>query len=213
MLVGIDHTYRGDLRVTLISPRGIQVVLHDRAGGGQDNLRETYDVTTTPGLANLLGRSVGGDWTLRVQDLAPIDQGRLSHWALEIGTTETSILEVTEAPGTRIPQFDPIGIESEIQLAGEGTIGDVSVELDITHTFIRDLIVTLVAPNQSEVVLHNRSGGSSDNIIRSYAPSDTPELATLLGSPFAGTWRLRIGDHEDQDSGKLNSWTLRVGRA
>ena len=74
--VDITHTYRGDLRVTVYAPSGLAVVLHDRQGGRADDLKSTFDVTTTPELSNLSDQSLAGEWMLHVQDLASADRGR-----------------------------------------------------------------------------------------------------------------------------------------
>jgi subtilisin-like proprotein convertase family protein len=60
------------------------------------------------------------------------------------------------------------------------------------------------------VALHDRVGGSLDNIIRTYTPSTTPALNTLRGQPIQGAWRLRVADLESADVGKLNRWALRL---
>jgi subtilisin-like proprotein convertase family protein len=42
-------------------------------------------------------------------------------------------------------------------------IGDVNVNLRLTHSFTADLIITLVAPDNTRILLTNRNGGSGDN--------------------------------------------------
>ena len=69
------------------------------------------------------------------------------------------------------------------------------------HTYIGDLVVSLVAPDGSTYVLHNRSGGSADNINTTYT-------VNLSGEARNGTWTLRVTDNAAQDTGYLNSWTL-----
>ena len=75
--VHIVHTYIGDLVVTLIAPDGVSYVLHNRAGGGTDNINQTYTV-------NLAGNPPNGTWTLRVQDAATIDTGYIDSWTLSL---------------------------------------------------------------------------------------------------------------------------------
>ena len=75
--VHIVHTYIGDLVVSLIAPDGTAFVLHNRAGGGTDNINQTYAL-------NLAGESANGTWTLRVQDAATIDTGYLDTWTLSL---------------------------------------------------------------------------------------------------------------------------------
>ncbi len=74
--VKIVHTYIGDLKVDLIAPNGTVYVLHNRAGGGTDNIDRTFTVNASAVLAN-------GTWRLRVNDNAPGDTGRIDAWSLQ----------------------------------------------------------------------------------------------------------------------------------
>ena len=58
-----------------------------------------------------------------------------------------------------------------------------------------------------------RTGGSGDNIARTYTAANTPALAALAGKPFAGTWTLLVSDLDAVDVGKLNRWSLTIRRA
>ena len=69
------------------------------------------------------------------------------------------------------------------------------------HTYIGDLVVTLVAPDGSTYVLHNRTGSGTDNINQTY----TVNLSTEVRN---GTWKLRVQDAAAQDTGKIDTWTL-----
>jgi subtilisin-like proprotein convertase family protein len=90
--VDIPHTYRGDLVVTLTSPSGKSVKLHDRAGGSLDDLKAKFD------LSAFAGESTKGDWKLTVEDTAKADVGTLKAWDLEITGT---------AKGEEPPPTDP----------------------------------------------------------------------------------------------------------
>lgn len=86
--VDIEHTYIGDLVVTLKPPAemgAIAVVLHNRTGRGADNIQTTYDDANAPGLASFKGKSPRGSWTLEVADKAGGDTGKIRSFALEIG--------------------------------------------------------------------------------------------------------------------------------
>jgi subtilisin family serine protease len=85
--VDIEHTWIGDLRVTLRPPAALgiaAIALHTREGGSADNLRRTYDVVSTPALQNVVGKVVNGDWTLTVADEATQDEGTLNAFSLEL---------------------------------------------------------------------------------------------------------------------------------
>jgi subtilisin-like proprotein convertase family protein len=208
--VNISHTYIGDLRVVLAAPGQAEVVLHDRTGASTHDLVKTYDVQTTPNLSQLKGKSITGDWKLTVSDLAGIDTGKLLSWNLEIQLVSTRQVELESIPSLAVPDNDPAGITDTIQMVESGDIQGINVWLDITHTWIGDLRVILIAPSGDEISLHDRSGGSQDNLIRTYADETLPALTALVGKPVQGTWTLRVMDLAGRDVGKLNRWGLRL---
>lgn len=214
--VSIKHPYRSDLRVALVAPSGVTAVLHDRIGGSADDLEKTFDATNAPTLNALANQPVAGAWKLLVQDLAPADSGTLKSWSIEVqpkaGGGAQGPIELSETPGTKIPDNDPNGIVRSLPCAESGKVSEVRVELDIAHTYIRDLVVTVESPSGKRVDLHQRGGGSADNIIRTFDESDTPGLAALRDESVKGSWKLRVSDHEAADVGKLNRWTLKLFR-
>ncbi|MEU7476088.1 S8 family serine peptidase [Lentzea sp. NPDC042327] len=86
--------------------------------------------------------------------------------------------------------------------AGNASAGS-TIKVAITHTYKGDLVVDLVAPDGTVVNLHNRSGGSADNINETYTKD-------LSGEAANGTWTLRVRDAAFLDTGTLTSWTLDV---
>jgi subtilisin-like proprotein convertase family protein len=76
-----------------------------------------------------------------------------------------------------------------------------TVEVHIVHTYIGDLVVDLVAPDGSVYNLHNRAGGSADNINQTYT-------VNLAAEATNGTWNLRVRDAASADVGYIDSWTL-----
>ncbi|WP_438310098.1 S8 family peptidase [Streptomyces sp. HUAS TT3] len=73
--VKIVHTYIGDLKVDLVAPDGSVYTLHNRSGGGTDNINQVYTVNASSEVAN-------GTWKLRVNDNAGGDTGRIDAWNL-----------------------------------------------------------------------------------------------------------------------------------
>ncbi|MGW0469444.1 S8 family peptidase [Streptomyces sp. NPDC003027] len=75
--VGVDikHTYIGDLKVDLVAPDGTVYTVHNRSGGGTDNIVQTFTVNASAEVAN-------GVWKLRVNDNANQDTGRIDAWNL-----------------------------------------------------------------------------------------------------------------------------------
>ena len=206
--VDIAHTYIGDLRVTLAAPDGTTVTLHDRSGASADDLVRRFDVHDTPALAALTGRSLQGDWTLTVRDLAQWDTGRLRRWSLDLVGVQATRVEQAATPAVAIPDNNAAGVRSSIDVAIDGQARAVVVSLDVTHTWIGDLRVVLRAPSGREAVLHDRSGGGADNLIREYSSDEHMALRALLGESVQGAWTLAVSDHAGRDVGKLNRWGL-----
>jgi subtilisin-like proprotein convertase family protein len=207
--VDIKHTWIGDLRVLLRAPDGTTVVLHDRSGGSQDNVKETYDFAKVPTLGSLRDRSLTGNWTLQVQDLAAQDVGTLNNWKLEI-TISSALLVVEDIASIRIPDNSPTGVQRILNLSAGKIIKDISVSIDITHTWIGDLRVTLTPPGSAPIPLHNQTGGSADNLIRTYRAQEVVGLQALRGRDTGGAWQLHVADLVSQDEGKLNRWGIEV---
>jgi M6 family metalloprotease-like protein len=206
----IAHTYVGDLRVTLLTPWGDAIRLHDRQGSDADDIKRTLDETALQTLAALRGRGTRGNWRLQVEDLAPADAGRLERWALAFTTSGAGSAEVVleEAPGTHVPDASPAGVARSLATAATGTVGSVEATVDITHTYIGDLRLTLRAPSGDQVVLHDQAGGSTANLRETYTAATTPGLGALAGTPIAGNWQLGVADLAVSDIGKLNRWKV-----
>lgn len=205
--VRITHTYRGDLVVRLRAPDGRVAMLHERSGGGADDLIGTW-TTADDSVAALVDSPITGDWTLEVVDLALRDVGTLDAWSID-ATVEAARTAVGQevVTGLLIPDDDPNGVTSELTLSGTTPITAAEVSVDITHTYVGDLVVALRTPSGSRVVLHDRAGGGSDNLIRTWTTHDAP-LGELIGRSVDGTWRLEVSDHAGRDIGKLNRWSL-----
>jgi extracellular elastinolytic metalloproteinase len=207
--VDITHTYVGDLVVRLISPTGTVVGLHDRAGGGADDLKKTWRSAQLSDLGALAGDPTGGTWTLSVADRARRDVGTLNAWSLDVGVSQARpTLEGEAVPGLVVPDNKPQGVTTQLVLAGTGTVSRLTLELDITHTYVSDLTVALAGPDGTKATVHDRKGGSSDNLIGTFDSEAGGALAPFVGKAAGGTWVLTVADHAGQDVGKLNRWRL-----
>jgi vibriolysin len=98
---------------------------------------------------------------------------------------------------------DNATVSSPITVSGRTGNGSATtpVAVNIVHTYKGDLIVDLVAPDGSVYNLHNRSGGSADNINQTYTVNLSSEVLN-------GTWNLRVRDAAGGDVGYINSWSV-----
>ena len=109
-----------------------------------------------------------------------------------------------------------------------GSLSDqnISVTLDITHTYDSDLTATLTSPSSTTIILFDGVGDAghdftgttfsdtaSTAIESGTAPfSDTylphQPFSTFFGEDGDGTWTLTITDNATGDTGTLNSWSI-----
>jgi subtilisin-like proprotein convertase family protein len=120
-------------------------------------------------------------------------------------------------------------VESVLNVAGTGSVTNLTVRINITHTWDADLDIFLVSPQGTLVELCTDNGGSGDNFINTvfddtaatsitagappFTGSFRPEqpLSTLNGQNGNGVWKLRITDDEGALTGTLNSWSISLG--
>ena len=100
-----------------------------------------------------------------------------------------------------IPDNNTTGVQSPITVTGSGNAGTVSVQVAIVHPYIGDLIVDLLHPDGTVYNLHNRTGGSADNINQTYT-------VNVGAKARAGTWNLRVRDRASSDVGRIDSWKI-----
>ena len=197
--VDITHSYKGDLRVTLVAPNGEQVTLHNRQGGSADNLQETFVVT------DFNGFDAAGTWRLLVSDHAGQDVGELNQWSLEIITNgESNVVTVENDDDVAIPDDDPAGASSHIVVSDDATVAGVKVRMSIEHTYKGDLTITLHREGGGFVMLQEADASSGDFGTKSFVVSD------FDGQDASGTWRLHIVDSAAQDVGTLTHWQMEI---
>jgi hypothetical protein len=106
-------------------------------------------------------------------------------------------------PRAAIPDRDPAGVESTITVPAGAPVASVSVTVNITHTYIGDLTVTLTHEGRT-VTLHAEEGGSDDDIRKTYV------VDGFAGAARAGAWTLKVVDGAAADVGTLESWVLEL---
>lgn len=203
--VDIEHSYRGDLSVHLVRMEdGRSALLTDRAGGSEDGIQETFTV------ADFNGTDAAGTWQLVVRDHAAQDTGTLRSWSLDITRCESDCggsamtRTFTDEAGVAIPDDDTAGVSRTQAIEPGGEITEMSVTVDITHTFPADLTVRFAREGGREFVLVTEDYGSTGGIHRTFT------VPGFVGEDAAGTWRLTVVDGATRDVGTLDSWSIQV---
>jgi cysteine-rich repeat protein len=114
--------------------------------------------------------------------------------------------------GLDIP--DSGSVAMSVEVGAECAIWSISVDVDIRHPFVADLVVQLRSPSGTVVGLHNRTGGAGDDILGNYpldlAVDGPGALSDFSGEPAAGFWALEVFDQVAADLGFIDSWALNV---
>jgi subtilisin family serine protease len=116
----------------------------------------------------------------------------------------------TTPPGPRFENTGDYAVNDNATVESPVTVSGVSgnapatlaVEVHIVHTYIGDLQVQLIAPDGTAYTLKGYgTGGSADNIDTTYSVNASSEVAN-------GTWKLRVSDNANYDTGRIDAWAL-----
>ena len=140
-------------------------------------------------------------------------------------TAEISTFTSTDVPLTIVDNAAST-ITSTIVINEPGlTIEDLNLNLDISHTYVGDLDVTLISPAGTSILLYNNHCGDNDDIIftvddeaslLSCPPNDGNNHSVLTSlsdfddEEISGTWTLQVYDYYAADGGTLNAWSLDI---
>ncbi|MEO1574580.1 MAG: proprotein convertase P-domain-containing protein, partial [Pseudomonadota bacterium] len=205
----------------------------------------TIEIATDAGFTNIIetGTTDGTSYTATTV-LAPLTEyfwrvtGDNTCGVGDVSTTfsfETAnIICITS--GDAIPDNTASGLDSTGNIAASGSLNDLDVSLNVTHTYVGDLIATLTHEDTgTSAVFYDRPGvpastfGCSGNDIDAtfddeatvpvedecqnapaiggtFIPSNP--LSVFDGEDLSGTWTLNISDNAGIDTGALNEWCL-----
>jgi subtilisin-like proprotein convertase family protein len=102
-----------------------------------------------------------------------------------------------------IPDNDQIGISQQIEISEDIPIGSLKVRVDIGHTNVGDLKLTLTKDDTS-VVLQDCVLSSDSGLQEVYSVKE------FDGQSAKGIWKLTIADLSPNDFGKLQNFSLYV---
>lgn len=139
--------------------------------------------------------------------------------------TNSTALVVPDGVGNNQPGAV---VSNLISVTDDVVITDVNVIVDVTHTYIEDLVIGLNNPDGDQVFLWGRycdgedaftitfdddgpvlpSTGCTNPMTGTYAPYGN--LSDFNGSSSLGSWELLAVDYYVGDTGQINSWTLQI---
>ena len=208
----------------------------------------TY-VTSTANIGNLAdGSSANATFVVSVAETAscvtpftlPIsvtsNEGTTAAGSVASQIGQSGTVTPNETLPLPITDNNPAGVTSTITVAEDITLTDLEVGVEIDHTWVGDVFISLTSPGGTTVTLLDRPGvpgstfGCSDNdmdVVFSDAASVNPEttcnattpwltgpvlpaspLSAFDGESTVGTWTLTVSDNAGGDTGQIVNWSL-----
>lgn len=250
----VTHSFQKDTGVTEITApnsgsylgsQNIVVKVSNFGTTAVSNLPVSYQVGTgTPVVENIVATIAPGA-TLNYTFTTPYNFAQVQSYTIVAktnlagdgiptndSTTKTIVNSacVTLANNTQYPIGPASGTvtQSVINNPQSFTISDVNVKVNLTHTYVADLDMKLIAPDGTEVILVQDAGGSGDNYTNTvfddaaavaisagtapftgtYKPQQP--LSVLNGRQALGNWTLHITDDANGDGGNLLNWSVEL---
>ena len=137
--------------------------------------------------------------------------------------------EAADTPVTIPTVANTTPFYSEIIMNSTDNVSDVNVTIDLSHTWVNDMTISLISPSLTEIQLVARpcTNNSLLNITATFDDSGSTlvcatnpaisgtvrplqALSGLNGQPINGSWFLKVVDPYNEDGGAINSWSLNV---
>ncbi|RYD96283.1 MAG: T9SS type A sorting domain-containing protein [Sphingobacteriales bacterium] len=126
-----------------------------------------------------------------------------------------------------ISAFDPSTVSSTLTVSEAQNIEKITVALDISHTWVSDMTVTLTSPQGTQVILFADKCWESTDVNAVFDDNGSPlscgnnpalsgliipqqALSAFNGQSPQGAWTLTIADNFGADGGALNYWSLNI---
>jgi len=107
------------------------------------------------------------------------------------------------APNAAIPDNNPTGINVDVSVSGVASASQLTVSVNITHTYRGDLVLNLLKDGAQVKTLVQNVGGSAHDLVDSYVLT-----AAEIGTNLNGTWTVNVADTAAGDTGTVNTISL-----
>jgi len=211
------------------SPEATSYIIEISTDPGFNNIVFSEAVSGNSFVGNNLPSSTTVFW--RVKPVNGPCEGDFSS-VFSFNTIFCGVYESTNVPIT-IPTTVAT-VQSTLTVPADENISieNISVSINISHTWINDLIVTLISPSGTQVRLLNRpcpNSGQYRNAVATFSSTGValscnlqPQnavsgnvlpvdpITNFVGQDSQGLWILRVQDMVNQDGGAINSWSINL---
>jgi subtilisin family serine protease/subtilisin-like proprotein convertase family protein len=211
----------GSVSVNLITPvAGSNGREFDLSFAPQSTLG-AYSLTVGPHILDLSGNAMDQDRD-GTNGESSADQSSADQFTTSFTVSDLLVF----GSNTPVPIRDLSTARSTITVNQDFLVSDVNVQLDVSHTWDSDLLITLTGPDGASVILSNHRGNDANHFSGTVFDDEAATPIALGQAPFSGsyrpdgiltsfdgqlsrgTWTLSIYDREIFDQGTLNNWSL-----
>jgi hypothetical protein len=114
-----------------------------------------------------------------------------------------TVSEFTRTPELTIPDNDTRGIADSLTVPNDLIVGGLTVDVDISHSFVKDLKLALTH-NDITVILQKYNGTGQNGLTKTF------EVKDFDGANARGEWTLKAVDNASADVGTLRSWKVAI---
>ncbi|WP_339611023.1 M36 family metallopeptidase, partial [uncultured Planktosalinus sp.] len=142
----------------------------------------------------------------------------------------------SQTPALAIPDNNPTGVSSTLSITENFSITDLNVDVNVSHNWVGDIIVTIESPAGTTATIIDRPGytgsgfGCDENDIIATLDDDATDsveneceaavptingtfipnnpLSVFNGENVTGDWIITVSDNASADTGTLNEWAL-----
>lgn len=118
---------------------------------------------------------------------------------------QTITVVKNENPALAIPDDDTTGALSTLVVNQAGSILNLEIDTEIAHSWRGDIEIKLTSPQGTTATIFTANANDQDDDVR-----ETFTTAAFNGQEVRGTWQLQVVDRAGQDTGVVESWTLRA---
>ncbi len=178
------------------------------AVGQSMRLATPFEVTLAPNCPvktavpfTIAGIYQGEVTSLNIQAAATFLSGRLLN----------SEYQFSPSTPVTIPDYDTAGVVIPFEINSDiNKVNKITLKIDITHTYIGDIIIYLINPAGQKATVVTSQGGSADNMHRTFVSGFDFIAENLMDQPAHGTWKLMIVDKAHNDVGTLDSFKINI---
>ncbi|MBU2922618.1 proprotein convertase P-domain-containing protein [Winogradskyella psychrotolerans] len=198
------------------------------------------DVATDAGFTNIVATSTVDNPTYTVTTLNVLTSyfwrvrssndcglGNYSQSSFTTANISCALYDSADTP-LSIPDFNTSGVSSIINVPTPSIISDINVTVNVTHDWVGDVTLKLIAPNGTEIPLSTSNGGNGSDYVGTVFDNEAGALITAGVAPFTGAfqpegdlsalngslsggdWILNASDTGFFIGGNLESWSIEI---